>query len=154
MSLANASRPARILLVEDNEDHAFLTRESLESERLRIELHHVTDGEKCMAFLRRQPPHQDAPVIDLILLDLHMPRMDGFEVMEAIAKDEALRQTPVIVLTTSRDRSEVERMYKLRCNSFISKPVDFEGFSRAIRELAGYWLQVVVLPTEDDLPGS
>jgi chemotaxis family two-component system response regulator Rcp1 len=152
MSLANASRAARILLVEDNEDHAFLTRESLESERLRIDLHHVNDGEKCMAFLRRQAPYQDAPVIDLILLDLHMPRMDGFEVMEAIAADEQLRHTPVIVLTTSRDRAEVERMYKLRCNSFISKPVDFEGFSRAIREIAGYWLQVVVLPTEDDDP--
>lgn len=152
MSLANSGRPARILLVEDNEDHAFLTRESLESERLRIDLHHVTDGEKCMAFLRKQPPYQDAPNIDLILLDLHMPRMDGFEVMEAIAADEKLRHTPVIVLTTSRDRQEVERMYKLRCNSFISKPVDFENFSRAVRALAGYWLQVVVLPTEEDDP--
>jgi CheY-like chemotaxis protein len=154
MSLANAIRPARILLVEDNEDHAFLTRESLQHERLRVELHHVTDGEKCMAFLRRQAPYESAPKIDLILLDLHMPRMDGFEVMEAIAGDERLRQTPVIVLTTSRDRSEVERMYKLRCNSFISKPVDFDGFSRAIRDVADYWLEVVVLPTESEPPGS
>lgn len=152
MSLADTGRPARILLVEDNDDHAFLTRESLTSDRLRIDLHHVTDGEKCMAFLRKQPPYQDAPTIDLLLLDLHMPRMDGFEVMEAIAADEKLRHTPVIVLTTSRDRQEVERMYKLRCNSFISKPVDFDGFSRAIREIAGYWLQVVVLPTEEDPP--
>lgn len=150
MSLAQASRPAQILLVEDNEDHAFLTRESLDMERLRLELHHVTDGEKCMAFLRRQPPYEQAPVIDLVLLDLHMPRMDGFEVMEAIAADERLRQTPVIVLTTSRNHDEVARMYNLRCNSFITKPVDFAGFSRAVREVAGYWLQVVVLPTEND----
>ena len=152
MSLANTSRAARILLVEDNEDHAFLTRESLEMERVRVQLHHVNDGEKCMAFLRRQPPYEQAPAIDLILLDLHMPRMDGFEVMAAIGADDRLRHLPVIVLTTSSDRAEVERMYKLRCNSFITKPVDFTSFSKALRAVTGYWLEVVVLPTEGDPP--
>ncbi|HYF43849.1 MAG TPA: response regulator [Ramlibacter sp.] len=150
MSLATStSRPAQILLVEDNPDHAFLTRESFELERLRVDLHHVDDGEKCMAFLRREPPYQQAPQVDLILLDLHMPRMDGFEVMDAITRDDKLRHLPVIILTTSYERADVERMYKLRCNSFITKPVDFGGFSKAVRELAGYWLQVVVLPTEN-----
>jgi len=149
MSLATStSRPAQILLVEDNPDHAFLTRESFEMERLRVDLHHVDDGEKCMAFLRREPPYEQAPKVDLILLDLHMPRMDGFEVMDAITRDDKLRHLPVIILTTSYERADVERMYKLRCSSFITKPVDFGGFSKAVRELAGYWLQVVVLPTE------
>jgi CheY-like chemotaxis protein len=153
MSLAaSTSRPAQILLVEDNPDHAFLTRESFDLERLRVDLHHVDDGEKCMAFLRRQGPYQQAPTVDLLLLDLHMPRMDGFEVMDEITQDEQLKHLPVIILTTSYERQDVERMYRLRCNSFITKPVDFAGFSKAVRELAGYWLEVVVLPTEKPLP--
>lgn len=150
MSLvSNSSRVAQVLLVEDNPDHAFLTRESFEVERLRVDLHHVDDGEKCMAFLRREGVYHAAPPVDLILLDLHMPRMDGFEVMDEIAKDEQLRHLPVIVLTTSYEREDVQRMYKLRCSSFITKPVDFNGFTRAVKELAGYWLEVVVLPGEE-----
>ena len=145
-SIPAEGREAIVLLVEDNEDHAFLTRESFNEAKLKVDLHHVDNGEKCMAFLRRLPPYENAPRPDILLLDIHMPRMDGYEVMEAIAKDESLKMMPVIVLTTSADIIDVNRMYGLRCNSFIKKPVDFDGFTKAMREIAGYWFSLVVLP--------
>jgi chemotaxis family two-component system response regulator Rcp1 len=140
------SRVAEILLVEDNEDDVFLTREAFNAARLRVNLHHVDNGEKCLRYLRKQDPYADAPTPDLILLDLHMPIMDGREVLAEIVKDEKLKSLPVVVLTTSQEAKDIEQMYKLRCNSYITKPVDFNNFVQAISQLAGYWLTLVVLP--------
>ena len=145
-SLANC-RPAEILLVEDNENDAILTREAFKLSKLSINLHHVNDGEECMAFLRKQGRHAEAPTPDIILLDLKMPRMDGWEVLAAILSDETLRHLAVVVLTTSAEEREIFRMYNLRCNSYIIKPVDFDQFVRAIRQFAEYWLTVAVLPS-------
>ena len=105
-----------------------------------------------MAFLRKQPPYADAPTPDLILLDLNMPVMDGREVLAEIVNDEALRHLPVVVLTTSYEAEDVHKMYQLRCNSYITKPVDFEKFVEAVRKLEDYWLTVVVLPGKNDRP--
>lgn len=140
------SRVAEILLVEDNDDDVFLTREAFEAASLRVSLHHVDNGEKCMRFLRKQGEFADAPSPDLILLDMHMPVMDGYEVMTQIVKDEALRHLPVVVLTTSYEAADIQKMYGLRCSSYITKPVDFDSFVKAIGQLAGYWLTVVVVP--------
>lgn len=140
------SRVAEILLVEDNEDDVFLTREAFEAASLRVSLHHVDNGEKCMQFLRKQGDYANAPSPDLILLDMHMPVMDGYEVMTEIVKDDKLRHLPVVVLTTSYEAADIQKMYGLRCNSYITKPVDFDNFVKAIGQLAGYWLTVVVVP--------
>ncbi len=140
------SRSAEILLVEDNEDDVFLTREAFEAASLRVSLHHVDNGEKCMRFLRKQGEYIHAPSPDLILLDMHMPVMDGYEVMTQIVKDEKLRHLPVVVLTTSYEAADIQKMYGLRCSSYITKPVDFDNFVKAIGQLAGYWLTVVVVP--------
>lgn len=137
---------AEILLVEDNDDDVFLTREAFEAASLRVSLHHVNNGEKCMRFLRKQGEYADAPSPDLILLDMHMPVMDGYEVMTEIVKDDKLRHLPVVVLTTSYEAADIQKMYGLRCNSYITKPVDFDSFVKAIGQLAGYWLTVVVVP--------
>jgi CheY-like chemotaxis protein len=144
--LSEQAREAVVLLVEDNPDHVFLARESFDDSRLRIDLRHVESGDQCMAFLRKQPPYDNAPRPDLILLDLHLPRMNGYEVMEEILKDENLRSLPVIVLTTSAETLDVNRMYALRCNSYMTKPVDFEGFTAAVKQLTGYWLNLVIVP--------
>ncbi|HTT41374.1 MAG TPA: response regulator [Burkholderiales bacterium] len=149
-----ASRPAEILLVEDNEDDVFLTRMAFEQAKLIVNLHHVDDGEKCMAFLRKQPPYADAPTPDLILLDLNLPVMDGREVLAEIVKDEALKHLAVVVLTTSYEAEDIATMYKLRCNSYITKPVDFEKFVDAVRKLQDYWFTVVILPTVSTPPGG
>ena len=139
-----------VLLVEDNADHAFLAREAFEEGARKVSLQHVDNGEKCLAFLRRQAPYENAPRPDLILLDLHMPGMNGFEVMEAIAGDESLRRIAVVVLTTSAERLEVQRLYQLGCKSYMIKPVDFDAFSAALAQLIGYWFGLVVLA---DQPG-
>jgi len=143
------SRIAEILLVEDNEDDVFLTREAFDAASLRVNLHHVDNGEKCMQFLRKQGPYANVPAPDLILLDMHMPVMDGHEVLSEIVKDEKLRHLPVVVLTTSYEAADIRKMYGLRCNSYITKPVDFGSFVKVIGELAGYWLTVVVMPEAD-----
>ena len=141
-------RPATILLVEDNDDDVELLRISLEKSKVKIALHHTSDGEECIAFLRKQGEYTDAPTPDLILLDLNMPKMDGREVLTEIARDEKLRHLPVVILTTSAEENEILSMYNLRCSSYIVKPVDFEQFHQVVRSITEYWFEVVVLPRE------
>jgi two-component system, chemotaxis family, response regulator Rcp1 len=140
------SRLAEILLVDDNEDDVYLTREAFDSAKLRVHLNHVDNGVKCLQYLRKEGPYAQAPSPDLILLDMHMPMMDGHGVLSEIVKDESLRHLPVVVLTTSYEAADIQKMYALRCSSYITKPVDFENFAKAIGQLAGYWLTVVVVP--------
>jgi CheY-like chemotaxis protein len=140
------TRPAEILLVEDNENDVELTRIGFKKSKLLLNLHHAKDGVECMEFLRKQGAYAGAPRPDLILLDLNLPRMNGQEVLAEIVADEALCTLPVVVLTTSTDEEEIVKMYKLRCSSYIAKPVDFEQFLRVVQSLADYWFTVVVLP--------
>jgi len=140
------SRPIEILLVEDNENDVILTREGFRKSKLTVELRHVKDGVECMDFLRRQGPYAGAPTPDLILLDLNLPRMDGREVLADLVQDENLRHLPVVILTTSSEEQEILRMYKLRCSSYLVKPVDFDQFLRVIRLLGDYWFTAVALP--------
>lgn len=143
------SRPAEILLVEDNDNDVILTRESFKMSKLAVNLHHVKDGEECMAFIRKQGKHAAAPTPDIILLDLNLPRMDGREVLAEISNDKSLRHLPVVILSTSADEQEILKMYKLRCSSYIVKPVNFEQFVRVIQSFSDYWLTVVVLPSTE-----
>jgi CheY-like chemotaxis protein len=143
----NNSRLANFLLVDDNEDDVFLTCEAFESSKLKVNLHVVNNGLKCLQFLRKEGKYAGVPTPDLILLDMHMPVMDGHEVLSEIVKDEKLRHLPVIVLTTSYEAADIQKMYSLRCNSYITKPLDFDNFIKAVAQVTGYWLTVVVLPT-------
>jgi len=139
-------RVAQVLLVEDNDNDVELTRLGFQRAKFAVDLHHVGNGEECMKFLRKQGEHADAPTPDLILLDLNMPRMDGREVLEEIGRDPYLNHLAVVVLTSSDADRDVMMLYKLRCSSYIVKPVDFESFSSAIQSLANYWFTLVVLP--------
>lgn len=140
------TRIAEILLVDDNEDDVFLTREAFDAANLSVNLHHVDNGLKCLQYLRKEDSYALTPKTDLILLDMHMPVMDGYQVLSEIVKDEKLRHLPVVVLTTSYEAADILKMYGLRCNSYITKPVDFDKFVKAIGQLADYWLTVVVTP--------
>jgi len=146
-------RPAEILLVEDNENDVELTRIGFRRAKLAVHLHHVPDGEECMAFLRKQGGYAGMPTPDIILLDLNMPRMDGREVLEEVARDEALRHLPIVILTTSDAQTDILTSYKLRCNSYIVKPVDFDKFSTVIQGITNYWFTLVVLPSTAPAPG-
>ncbi len=142
------SRLARILLVDDSEHDVYLTTMALKRSKIAVEISQVENGEECLAFLRKEGPYADAETPDLILLDLNMPILDGRGVLKAIAEDETLSHFPVVILTTSEEEKDVLDMYKLRCSSYIVKPVDFDQFTRVVQELNNYWFAVVVLPSE------
>src|SRR5580658_2569031 len=116
-----SGRPAEILLAEDNENDVELTRLAFKMSKLLLNLHHVRDGEECMAFLRKQGKYSNAPTPDLMLLDLNMPRKDGREVLAEVVADTTLNAIPVVVLTTSSQDEEILKLYKLRCSSYIVK---------------------------------
>jgi len=141
-------KPAEILLVEDNEHDVVLTRESFKYAKFLVSIHHVENGEECMAFLRKQGAYVDAPTPDLILLDLNMPVMDGREVLAEIVADDRLKHLPVVILTTSSADRDVLNMYRLRCSSYITKPVNFDQFLQVIRQFSAYWFTIVVRPEE------
>jgi two-component system response regulator len=144
---ANAlCRPAIILLVEDNLADVELMREGLEEAKVSNDLHVVSDGIEALAFLRREGKFASAPQPDLILLDLNLPRKDGREVLAEIKADEVLRMIPLVVLTTSKADEDILRSYRLNANSYIAKPMDFEGFTQIVRAIDDFWFTVVVLP--------
>lgn len=144
-------RPAKMLLVEDNEDDVELTLKALEDSKLRLEISVVHDGPSALAFLRREGDFTGQSRPDLVLLDLNLPLMDGREVLSEIRKDPELTDIPVVVLTTSEDEGDILRAYKLHANCYITKPVDFLQFTEIIRQIEGFWLQLAKLPNRGRL---
>lgn len=141
-------KPIEILLVEDNPGDARLTREALGQSRLRSTIHHLTDGEQAVAFLRREGPYADAPEPDLILLDLNLPRRHGREVLEIIKQDATLAHIPVVVLTSSQAEEDIMGSYKLHANCFITKPTDLDQLDRVVQGIEAFWFTLVTLPPE------
>jgi CheY-like chemotaxis protein len=139
-------RPFNILLVEDDPADAFLARTAIRESKLVCDVHHMSDGDKALAFLRKQGAHVDSPRPDLVLLDLNMPGRDGRSVLAEMKKDSGLCDIPVVVLTTSDATSDIKTCYASGANSFVTKPVDLDGFLRAMRSIEDYWFQVVKLP--------
>ena len=139
-------KPIEILLVEDNPGDADLAREALEGSKFNNDLHVVDDGEKAMAFLRREGPYADMPRPDLILLDLNLPRKDGRQVLAEIKADDYLKRIPVVILTTSKAEEDVIKSYDLHANCFITKPIDLNQFLNVVRAIEDFWLSIVVLP--------
>ena len=139
--------PAEILMVEDDDHYAYLTRKAFGIAGLRANLHHVNNGEKCLLFLRRQAPYGDAPVPDIVLLDLDMPVMDGRQTLAEIVKDDSLRHLAIVVLTSQDDDAQILRMYQLRCSAYMCKPLEFDKYVEMIKTFAEYWLSAVTLPS-------
>ena len=147
--IASEARVINVLLVEDDPGDVLMTREAFE-EYLHNQLDVVSDGSEALSYLRREGDYADAPRPDLILLDLNLPRRDGREVLAEIKADDSLRHIPVIVLTTSRADEDVLRSYQLHANAYVTKPVDFDGFIEAIRQIDHFFVSVVQLPTGED----
>jgi CheY-like chemotaxis protein len=140
-------RTINVLLVEDDPGDVLMTREAFE-ENLHNRLDVVTDGEAALNYLRHEEPYTDAPRPDLILLDLNLPRRDGREVLQEIKADPVLRHIPVIVLTTSQAEEDVLCSYQLHANAYVTKPVDFDGFIEAVKQIDHFFVSVVQLPPE------
>ena len=141
------SRVIDVLLVEDDEGDVLMTKEAFEYHKIRNRLHVVSDGDQALQFLRRTGPFEDAPRPGLILLDVNLPRRSGLEVLAELKQDQELLVIPVVMLTTSRAEEDILRSYSLHANAFVTKPVDFEHFIEAIRQIDNFFLTLVCLPT-------
>ena len=142
-------RPSHILLVEDSPTDIMMIEEVLAQSKFRNTLHVVEDGVEAMKFLRREQGYSGAPRPDLVLLDLNLPGKNGQEVLAEIKSDEDLRTIPVVVLTSSRDEADVTGAYKHFANCYVTKPVDYEGFTQTVRRIQRFWLDLVTLPEGD-----
>ncbi len=142
-------KPITILLADDDPEDRMLARDALQESRVANRLDMVVDGEELLDYLHRRGSYQSlqgSPLPGLILLDLNMPRKDGREALREIKGDPHLRRIPVVVLTTSRAEEDIYRTYDLGVNSFITKPVTFDGLVDVIKALSRYWVEFVELP--------
>jgi len=132
-----------ILLVEDNMSDAELTLRALRKNKIANNIIHIKDGVSAIDFLFGKGEFAGRDISNkpkLILLDLKMPKVDGLEVLKRIKADDLTKTIPVVVLTSSRENPDIERAYALGANSYIVKPVDFDGFMKAVSELGLYWI--------------
>jgi two-component system response regulator len=135
-----------ILLVEDSPEDVIITKRAWKKGCIKNELLVVNDGIEALRFLHKENEYAFAPTPCLILLDLKMPKMDGFEVLVTIKNDYSLKSIPVIVLTSSERIQDVEKAYKLGCNSYIVKPIYFDKFIKAVVNIDTYWFTICKLP--------
>ena len=134
-------RPMRILLVEDNDDHAELAIRSLEDHHVANAITRVTDGEQALDYLFRRGEFSDrSESPDLVLLDLRLPRVDGLDVLREVKSDDVLAKMPVVILTTSEAEQDLARAYEYQANAYVVKPVDFDKFVQLMRDLGFFWL--------------
>jgi CheY-like chemotaxis protein len=139
-------RSVSIVMIEDDEGHARLIEKNIRRAGIMNDIRHFTDGGSALAYLFEAP---DGPALNgpaLVLLDLNLPDMSGTDILVRIKADGSpLRRTPVVVLTTTDDQREIQRGYDLGCNVYITKPVNYESFAQAIRQL-GLFLSVIQVP--------
>lgn len=132
----------KILLIEDNDDHAELVIRSFENNRITNHLDRVSDGEEALNFLQRKGKYSESkdPLPHLILLDLRLPKVDGLNVLKQIKKDPITQMIPVVVLTSSNSQTDIEKSYSNYVNSYLVKPLDFKQFNKLMEDLGYYWL--------------
>ena len=144
----NAQQPVRIVMIEDDEGHARLIEKNIRRAGISNHLVHFLDGTTGLDYLfnHAEGPAQNGPA--LVLLDLNLPDMSGTDILSKIKGDPRLHKVPVVVLTTTDDKTEIQRCYDLGCNVYITKPVNYESFADAIRQL-GLFLSVIQVPDID-----
>jgi two-component system, response regulator len=150
MSTMPATKPLLesqpILIVEDSPDDFEATKRAFSKANLRNRIHRAESGEEALTYLR----NETNPRPGIILLDLNMPGLDGRKTLEIIKQTRQLQSIPVVILTTSNDERDVEACYKLGANTYIQKPVDFDGLIAAIRRLKEYWFEIAILPKDGE----
>ncbi len=144
------SQPVAILLVDDNEDDIVIIREAfVESTSLTI-IDTVSDGEEALAYLHQEGPYKGKPLPTLLLLDINMPKKNGFEVMQAIKADPELRAIPIIMLTMSEREEDITRSYAGGACSYIRKPVAFDDFHMVVELFEQYWTTISRVPVHQE----
>jgi two-component system response regulator len=145
------SRSQSILLVEDNQDDYEATNRAFKKANLCNPIVWCKSGQDALDYLKQEGAYKEArigPRPGLVLLDLNMPGMDGRKTLEAIKQDDTLKQIPVIILTTSADERDIQACYQTGANTYVQKPVSFEGLIEAIRRLKAYWFEIALLPRD------
>ena len=138
--------PMEILLVEDNPGDVRLTKEALAESKLYNNLNVVPDGLEALRFLRQDPPYENAPRPDVILLDLNLPKIDGREVLATIKSTPEFKRIPVVVISSSEAEADILRSYDLHVNCYVTKPVNLDQFIKVVQSIESFWLTIVKLP--------
>lgn len=141
-----------ILMADDDDDDFLLTQKALRQSKLLNTLIRVRDGEELLDYLQRRGPYNSENTVrpGVILLDLNMPRKDGREALKEIKSNPELSDIPIVVFTTSKAEEDIYRSYQLGVNSFITKPVTFDGLIQVMQALGKYWFEIVELPHHDE----
>lgn len=142
-----------ILLIEDDPGHARLIEKNLRRANITNEIKIITDGQQALDYLFGDFQGVRSSSSLLVLLDLNLPGIDGYQILERLKADERTKSFPVIILTTMDDAREVSRCYDLGCNVYVTKPVEYDQFSEAIRKL-GLFISVISLPTSHSPRGD
>jgi two-component system, response regulator len=140
-----------ILLVEDNMDDAELTRRAFTKNNISNSILHLKNGAEALDFMFCEGAYKDrcmGVLPKLVLLDLKMPKVDGLEVLRKLKQNERTKIIPVVILSSSKEEKDIIETYKLGANSFLVKPVEFDGFVHALTNLGRYWLQLNQLPQQ------
>jgi CheY-like chemotaxis protein len=135
--------PLTILLVEDNPDHAELVIRNMQDFKVANRIVHLEDGEVALDYLHGRGKYADRthfPLPHLMLLDLRLPKVDGLQVLKEVKRSDTLRALPVVILTTSDAERDLAMAYEYHANSYLTKPVDFNDFSRLLGDMGFYWL--------------
>ncbi len=144
---------AHILLVEDNRMDAELTLDAFHEAKLVNTIHVASNGEKALEYLFGRGKYADRntfPMPNLVLLDLKLPGIDGFEVLRQVKTTPILKRLPVVILTSSKEEGDRALSYDHGANSYLVKPVSFEGFLGVVRQIEGYWLSLNIAPPEGE----
>lgn len=137
--MSDALRQVRFLLVEDDDDHADLTRRVLVECRVTNAIERASDGEEALRYLKREPPFQERVRPDVVLLDLNLPKLNGHELLAIVKNDPDLASIPVVILTTSSAERDIALAYETKANSYVVKPLDFDCFNEIVSSLGFYW---------------
>jgi CheY-like chemotaxis protein len=147
-----------ILMADDDDDDYLLTQKALKESKLLNTLYRVKDGEELLEYLRLEGRYVDEKAVwkrpGVILLDLNMPKKDGREALKEIKSDPNLRDIPIVVFTTSKAEEDIYKSYQLGVNSFITKPVTFDGLIKVMQTLGKYWFEIVELPVAAGIESS
>ncbi len=144
--LRTSAKIAALLLVEDNPGDVMLFSKCLDDTKLPHRLHVTSDGEEALMFLEHGESFRDSPRPDLIIMDLSIPKIDGFDLLQQVKQHPQLKRIPVIILTGSNAERDVSRSYDLHANCYITKPVELNEYTAMVKAIAQFWLETVQLP--------
>ncbi len=147
MNKTQINRSIKLLLVEDNPGDAYIIKNYLQTSEISYNFDHLVDGEQLMSYLYREGDYAEASLPQLILLDLNLPKKNGFEVLKEIKSHPQLKLIPIVILTSSRAEKDILESYRLYASCYITKPFDYNEFIDTIRKIEMFWFKLVHLPS-------